>query len=114
MHQLRAKQPSEANMSRMMEKGVVNRMESVLIPLYKSLGRPHLKDSVQLWSPHLQKDPEELEKGKQDDRGHGGASHEETLKRPGLFIPEETLEGARPGQSLQSEAAPRIYQGASQ
>ena len=34
----------------------------MMLPLYKSLARPHLEYTVQLWSPHLQRDIIKMEK----------------------------------------------------
>ncbi|MDF7910158.1 hypothetical protein P4822_14885, partial [Listeria monocytogenes] len=39
-----------------------NKTENILLPLYKSMGRPHLEHCMQIWSPHLKKDILELEK----------------------------------------------------
>ena len=37
--------------------------KELIIPLYKSLSRPHLEDAVQLfWSPHLRRDIDKIEK----------------------------------------------------
>ena len=34
----------------------------MMLPLYKSLVRPHLEDAVQFWSPHLRRDIFKMEK----------------------------------------------------
>ena len=36
--------------------------KELILPLYKSLDRPHLEHAVQFWSPHLRSDIDKLEK----------------------------------------------------
>ena len=44
-------------------KGIENKTANTILPLYKSMVRPHFEYCVQFWSPHLKKDIIELEKG---------------------------------------------------
>ncbi|CAM5134922.1 unnamed protein product [Natator depressus] len=44
------------------KKGIDNKTENIILPLYKSMVRPHLEYCVQMWLPHLKKDILELEK----------------------------------------------------
>ena len=39
-----------------------SRRKNIILPLYKSLVRPHLDCCVQVWRPHLNKDTEKIEK----------------------------------------------------
>lgn len=45
----------------MIKRTFVNRSKSVILPLYKSLVRPHLEYCTQAWRPHLKKDIDMLE-----------------------------------------------------
>ncbi|CAM5150171.1 unnamed protein product [Eretmochelys imbricata] len=42
-------------MLRIIKKGIENKVENILLPLYKSMVRPHLEYCVQMWSPQLKK-----------------------------------------------------------
>ncbi|KAG6933171.1 hypothetical protein G0U57_019969 [Chelydra serpentina] len=70
------------------KKGIENKMDNILLPLYKSIVRPHLEYRVQLWS-HLKKDILALEKVQRRAtkmiRGLERVPYEERLKRLGLF-----------------------------
>lgn len=46
----------------MISRSFVSRSKEILIPLYKTLVRPHLEYCIQAWRPHLQKDIIQLEK----------------------------------------------------
>ncbi|CAM5122732.1 unnamed protein product [Eretmochelys imbricata] len=71
------------------KKGIENKMENILLPLYKSKVRPHLEYCIQMWSPHLKKDILALEKVQKRAtkmiRGMEWVPYEERLKRLGLF-----------------------------
>ena len=41
-------------------KGIENKTANIILPLYKSMVRPHLEYCVQFWSPHLQKNIMEM------------------------------------------------------
>uniref|UniRef100_K7F105 Reverse transcriptase domain-containing protein n=1 Tax=Pelodiscus sinensis TaxID=13735 RepID=K7F105_PELSI len=43
-------------------KGIENKTQKILLPLYKTMVRPHLEYCVQMWSPHLKKDILALER----------------------------------------------------
>uniref|UniRef100_K7F0M2 Reverse transcriptase domain-containing protein n=1 Tax=Pelodiscus sinensis TaxID=13735 RepID=K7F0M2_PELSI len=43
-------------------KGIENKTQNILLPLYKTMVRPHLEYCVQMWSPHLKKDILALER----------------------------------------------------
>ncbi|CAM4508925.1 unnamed protein product [Caretta caretta] len=52
------------------KKGIDNKTENIIMPLYKSMVCPHLEYCVQIWLPHLKKDIlelEVLEKGNKND-----------------------------------------------
>ncbi|CAM5138679.1 unnamed protein product [Natator depressus] len=71
------------------KKGIENKTGNILLPLYKSMVRPHLEYCIQMWSPHLNKDILALEKVQRKAtkmiRGLEWVPYEERLKRPGLF-----------------------------
>ncbi|CAM5145823.1 unnamed protein product [Natator depressus] len=75
------------------KKWIENKMDNTLLPLYKSVVRPHLEYCVQMWPPHLKKDTLALEKVQKRAtkmiRGLERVPYEERLKRLGLFILEK-------------------------
>ena len=58
-------------------KGTENKTASIMLPLQKSMVRPHLEDCVQFWSTHLKKGyygaGKSVEKGNSDDPGAGAS-----------------------------------------
>lgn len=88
----------------MFKKGIVNTTESIVMLLYKTVARAHPEWPAQIWSPHLQKEREEVEKGSKDDWGMEGrdcdARGQTTETRPGQ-LRKETLEGGQ-GKGLQN------------
>ena len=46
----------------MIKSGFRNRSKDIMLPLYKSMVRPHLDYCIQAWKPHLRKDVDKLEK----------------------------------------------------
>ena len=59
--------------------GMINRnfkckAKKVILPLYKSIVRPHLDYCVQVWRPHYRKDIDKLEKGAEESDQDGGGS----------------------------------------
>ncbi|CAM5152026.1 unnamed protein product [Natator depressus] len=71
------------------KKGIDNKTENIILPLYKSMVHPHLDYCVQMWLPHLKKDTLELEKVQKRAtkiiRGMEWVRYEERLIRLGLF-----------------------------
>uniref|UniRef100_A0A674K5X3 HECT-type E3 ubiquitin transferase n=1 Tax=Terrapene triunguis TaxID=2587831 RepID=A0A674K5X3_9SAUR len=82
------------------KKGIHNKPENIILPLYKSMVRPHLDYCMQMWSPHLKKDILELEKVQKRVtkmiRGLEWLPYEERLIRLGLF----SLEKRRLGRDM--------------
>ena len=72
----------------MIRRTFTNRSMSIMIPLYKSLVRPHLDYCVQAWRPHLLKDIKVLEKVQRRATRFveecEGRSYEERLREAGL------------------------------
>ena len=57
--------------------GTINRnfkckAKKVILPLYKSIVRPHLDNCVQVWRPHYRKDIDKLEKVAEESDQDGG------------------------------------------
>ena len=46
----------------MIRRNITYTENSVIVPLYKAIGRPHLECCIQAWIPHLRKDIDRLDK----------------------------------------------------
>ena len=46
----------------MIRRNIIYKEKSLIIPLYKSIVRPHLEYCIHAWNPHLRKDVDTLEK----------------------------------------------------
>lgn len=58
-------QAAATKASRILEcikKGIYSKDKAIILPLYKTLVRPHLEYSVHFWSPVLRRDVLELER----------------------------------------------------
>ena len=61
-HQVNASYAKANRMLGLISRNFTYRSKEIMLPLYKSLVRPHLEHAVQLWSPHLQRDINKLER----------------------------------------------------
>jgi len=72
----------------MIKRTFVSKGREIIIPLYKSIVRPHLEYCIQAWRPHYKKDIEKLEAVQRRTTkiisGMEGLSYEERLKKLGL------------------------------
>ena len=46
----------------LIRRNIAYRDKRIIIPLYKSLVRPHLEYCIQVWRPHMRKDIDKLER----------------------------------------------------
>ena len=47
----------------MVYRNIENKNKDIMLPIYKTLVRPHLEFCIQAWNPHLVKDISKLEEG---------------------------------------------------
>ena len=73
----------------MLKRNITSRKKEVILPLYRTLVRPHLEYSVQFWNPYLVKDIKLLENVQRRATrlisGMKGLPYEERLKQCNLF-----------------------------
>ena len=73
----------------MLKRNITSRKKEVMLPLYRTLVRPHLEYSVQFWNPYLVKDIKLLENVQRRATrlisGMKGLTYEEKLKECNLF-----------------------------
>ncbi|WP_227632641.1 hypothetical protein, partial [Klebsiella pneumoniae] len=71
------------------KKGISSRDKTIILPLYRTLVRPHLEYAVQFWSPVLRRDVLELERVQRRAtkliKGLEDLSYEERLQTLNLF-----------------------------
>ena len=71
------------------KRGIENKTANILMPLYKTMVRPHLKYCIQFWLLHLKKGVVELKKVQKRETqvitGLGHLPYEEGLQLLGLF-----------------------------
>ena len=71
----------------MIRRNIKYKENSLIVPLYKAIVRPHLEYCIQAWSPYLRKDIDMLEKIQRATKlipGLRDLSYEERLKECGL------------------------------
>ena len=77
----------------MVSRNIENKTKEIILPLYRTLVRPHLEYCVQAWSPHLVKDVSKLERVQRRAvrmiRGLGCGSYRDKLIELRLFSLEE-------------------------
>ena len=50
----------------MIRRNIAHKEKSMIIPLYKTIVRPHLEYCIQAWNPYLRKDVDMLEKNPEE------------------------------------------------